>query len=69
MNIRNSRPKRNNSERIKSSLSDHLIAELSAASLPATDAGRFIHSHHLVDPRIADLVAHLAGLGLEETAR
>jgi hypothetical protein len=64
MNIRNSHPKRNNSERIKSSLSD-LIVELSV-SLPTTDAGRFIHRRHFIDPRIADLVAQLAGLGIED---
>jgi hypothetical protein len=33
---------------------------------PATDGGRFIHRRHLVDPRIADLVATLAGLGIED---
>ena len=68
MNIPTARPKRNDSERIKSSLSD-LIGEISAAPQPTTDAGRFIHRRHLVDPQIADLVAQLAGLGLEETSR
>jgi hypothetical protein len=46
-----------------------LLGELSAAPPPTTDAGRFIHRRHLVDPRIADLVAALAGIGLEETGR
>jgi hypothetical protein len=64
MNIRNPRSKRNVFRRA-TPISD-LISELSAASLPTTDAGRFLYRRHLIDPRIADLVAHLAGLGLEE---
>lgn len=64
MNIRNPRSKRNVFRRAKQ-ISD-LIAELSAARQPTTDAGRFIRRRHLIDPRIADLVARLAGLGLEE---
>jgi hypothetical protein len=42
-----------------------LTGELSAALLPTTDAGRFIYRRHLIDPQIADLVATLAGLGIE----
>ena len=42
-----------------------LIDELSAAPVPATDAGRFLCRRHHIDPRIADLLAALAGLGVE----
>jgi hypothetical protein len=61
MTIINPRPERNISERIF----PELIGE--AAPVPTTDAGRFLCRRHLVDPRVADLVAQLAGLGEVET--
>jgi hypothetical protein len=36
---------------------------------PATVAGRYIARHYNVDPSIADVVAGLAGLGLNEGAQ
>jgi hypothetical protein len=34
--------------------------------VPATSAGKFVHRRHGVPASIADLLASLAGLGLEE---
>ncbi len=36
---------------------------------PSTPAGQFVSRRYRVDPAVADLVANLAGLGLNEEAR
>jgi hypothetical protein len=59
-----SRSKRNAFRRTKQI--SELVAELSAAPLPTTDAGKFLCRRHMIHPQIADLLAQLAGLGLEE---
>jgi hypothetical protein len=65
MNLHQPRRSRNTTERI-TTISD-LIDGISAAALkPATSAGLFLHRRYQINPRIADLVAQLAGLGIEE---
>jgi hypothetical protein len=63
----NLRRKRNVSDRQRRISSP--IGELSSATPPTTDAGRFLCQRHHVDPQIADLLAQLAGLGLDEVLR
>jgi hypothetical protein len=63
MNIRNPRSKRNVFRRARQS---DPISEASPLSAPTTDAGKFLCRRHMIDPQIADLLAQLAGLGLEE---
>jgi hypothetical protein len=63
MNIPTARPKRNIFRHTKQI--SELLGELSVSPQPTTDAGRFIYRRHLIDPQIADLVAQLAGIGIE----
>jgi len=63
MTIRISSAPRNANERITPVRVSKLIGKITAAPVPATDAGRFLHRRHHVDPRIADLLAEFAGLG------
>jgi hypothetical protein len=46
--------------------SKSIIEFPASPAMPTTYAGRFLCRRHLIDPRIADLLAGLAGLGIEE---
>lgn len=68
MNLHQQRRARNITKRI-TTISD-LIDGLSAAPLkPTTSAGQFLYRRYQINPRIADLVAQLVGLGIEEARR
>jgi hypothetical protein len=63
MNLHRQRPARN----ITKSITRISNLDLSVPPLkPATSAGRFLHRRYHVSPQIADLLAQIAGLGLEE---
>jgi hypothetical protein len=68
MNIRHRAPERNNSECITQPFQfSDLLANLPAVPrVPSSAAGLHLHRRHHVGPGIADLVAALNGLGIEE---